>query len=97
MNYKSFISKENIEKVQEHILEYYTKEKLQHQVDYMRMSGENDISCCKRLVLGGCFLVSHHDVNEFLKSLDVKICTDEKNWERYCNTIVSNCIKIIND
>lgn len=89
--------------VQKHIKEYFTKEGLKEQLDYM--SGGHYQHTIYRsaysMVQGGCFLVYQEDVKDFLNDLGInpsnKEYEDIKSWELYCHLVAYNCDKIYND
>lgn len=67
-------SKEVMEKVESHVLEYYTKEELKEQVDYIKQgSWKNwtNYQVGEHLAEGGCLLIYNGDIHKFLESLSL--------------------------
>ena len=84
-------------KIQEHILEYYTIEELKEQVkvfDYLPTTYHALIE----MVQGGCFLIYYEDVKNFLNGLGInptnKEYDDLKSWDLYKHLIAREGVKL---
>lgn len=62
-------SKEVIQKVREHILDFYDYKDLLSEIEAVKYNGDSVYQAARRLVEGGCFLIYDNDVREFLDGL----------------------------
>jgi hypothetical protein len=80
-------------KVIEHIKEYYSKQELRDQIDYMNYNKRYDIDVLKEMVNGGCFLIYHKDIIPYMNSLELRLRysfdNTDKAWSDYVNLIAS--------
>jgi hypothetical protein len=90
--------------VRVHIQEYYTAQELKDQVEYIRQGSGARLyptvyHAVKHMVEGGCFLIYHEDVKNFLNSLGINPTNKEydniKSWELYCHLIARDAELIV--
>lgn len=87
-------------KVREHILDYYTVEELVEQVKALKCYVlPTNYHAVKHMAEGGCFLIYHYQVKEFLDGLGINPTNKEydtaKSWELYCHLIARDAQLII--
>lgn len=88
------------EKIKEHIFEYYEFDDLVGDVEAVKHPYDDTYNAAKRLVEGGCFLIYHTDVREFLESLNLnnksgKTFSDDDCWQMYTHLLAREIEKII--
>ena len=89
-------------KVQEHIREYYENiDDLKNELDNLKSFNNNSVyQAGVYMVQGGCFLIYHSDIKDFLNGLGInpenKEYTDEKSWELYKHLIAINAERLYN-
>lgn len=95
--------KEVIQKIQDHILEYYEDregvEGLKKDMEAVKYGDMNDYNAIKYLVDGGAFEVYHVDVQNFLNKLGINEKKKEydaaKSWELYKHLIAREALKLL--
>lgn len=92
--------KEVINKIKNHIGEFYTPQELKNEVDGIKCyQYPTDYHCIKHMAEGGSFLIYYNEVVEFLNNLGInpegKEYPQEKSWELYCHLIARDGSKYI--
>lgn len=93
-------SKQVIEKVRSHIQDFYNYDNLIGDIEAIKHPFDSIYLSAKRLVEGGCFLIYHTDVREFLEGLHLnnkseKDFSDYDCWEMYKHLLAREVNKII--
>ena len=98
---KTTNNKKTIEKIKNHILNYYTKEDLKKEVENLKGWGGvyTDSQALKKMVDGGCFLCYYWEIKEILRdwleNLYNDKIEDESAWNYYREKIALIGAKII--
>lgn len=92
-------NKEVVNKIREHILEFYNLEDLRAEIEGLDYISDYYYHRAKYMVQGGCFLCYYHNVKEFLNSLGInptnKEYSDDKSWELYKHLIAREVEKLL--
>ena len=100
--------REVVEKIQDHILESFSKDNgwdhedpkrnVENQIKYMQRDGETVYKTARNYVEGGAMLVYYGDVIDWLKTLNLdesRQYSEQESWELYVHLLAREITKMV--
>lgn len=89
-----------IEKVRNHIFNFYEYNDLRNNIEALKHSNKSTYQAAQKLVEEGCFLVCYNDIREFIDSLKInnknsQTLADEECLKMYINLLAREIAKIL--